>query len=107
MPTLTIGLTATTDLLEELCQHSQNSSAEVLRGPIGEKLAVFEASTAALHFKRVADVLDLSVDFWVIDRKTEKSRRYFACFVHSASHGQPTRGLGQIEQHPHDNEGEE
>jgi hypothetical protein len=83
--------------LEELRRHSQTSPAEVLRGSVGEKLAVLEASAAALHFERVSNVLDLKADFWVIDWKIKKSRRHFTRFLRPSTHGQPARRLGKVE----------
>jgi hypothetical protein len=83
--------------LEELRRHSQTSPAEVLRRSVDEKLAVLEASATALHFERVADVLDLKADFWVIDWQIKKSRRNLARFFYSSTHGQPARRFGEVE----------
>ena len=97
----------TANLLEELRRDTEESSAQVLTGPVGEELAHLESATTALDLERLLDVLHFDVDLFGVDIGTGQAGKDIARFLRPASHEQPTRRIRKIQQGPHDQQSKE
>lgn len=97
----------TTELLTELRKRSEEGSSEVLRGAVGEQLAVFEATTSVLDVERFLNASHLLKYLRILQIFTEETGDYIVSLLITAIHQKPTGRIREEEQANHDDDGEE
>jgi hypothetical protein len=95
------------DLLEELRCDTNQGTAKILRGSIGQELAHLEVAALILHLKGVFNVAQLKRDFGIVELLPVQSSDNVLGFVHATSRCEPARRVRQNEKTEHHKDGEE